>query len=167
MPYNDWANPNPRRFITALGEMRSIHRQLVCGTLLALYGVISLLGHGLHWLSPEERHHHGRQVGHCEHDHVGHAHHHHGHAHHHHAQAPLKRADRDRPQGFAATECATLAHDCDICTFLLQARSERPQLATTIVWHQVVAAALAAVQRSYSPISLGPHAARGPPSLLA
>jgi hypothetical protein len=50
---------------------------------------------------------------------------------------------------------------------LLQARGERPQIVTPIVWQHVIAAAPAAMQRSYSPVSLGPHAARGPPSTLA
>jgi hypothetical protein len=148
--------------------MRPVYRQLVTVTLLGLYGTISLLGHGLHWLSAEDHRHIGRQVVRCSDAGADHGHHHHhGHdhhgEHHHHDSAAANEAEDDATLGVASTDCAAHCHDCQVCALLLQVRSEQAKLDFKIVWQQVVSAAPAALQRSYSPISVGLHAPRGPP----
>jgi hypothetical protein len=150
-------------------------RKFVICSLLTAYGAVALLGHGLHWLSLDERHHHGFHLAHAAPSAESHAHHHHAGSHGHHNHhgthhqhcSPAADCDRETPFEIAAIDEFNHAHDCDICSFLLQIRSERPQVAAVIVCHSIVAAVPGTVQRSYSPVTLGPHAARGPPLDLA
>jgi hypothetical protein len=154
--------------------MLTVCRKSVTCSLLAAYGAVALLGQGLHWLSLDERHHHGLHLAggiqhaesHADHHHGGSHGHHHHHCHHHHHDSPAC-SESKKPFEVAAIDEFYHSHDCDICSFLLQIRSERPQLAAGIVCHSLVAAVPGAVQRSYSPVTLGPHAARGPPVDLA
>ena len=88
--------------------MRRIPHQLVTGLLLAIYGGIAVLGYGLHELAPDDAHHH-----------------HHGLAAAHQEPGPL---------AFRSGGSVDDDHDCDICAFLDQARSDRPQVATSIIW---------------------------------
>jgi hypothetical protein len=148
--------------------MRPIYRQLITVTLLALYGAVGLLGHGLHLLSGEDHHHIGRHVVRCSDHGEEHSHHHHHHAdHRHHHPATADEAERDTGLGMASSDCVPHCHDCQICAFLLQVRSEQPTVVTVVFSTQVVGAVPAALQRSYLPISVGPHAPRGPPASLA
>ena len=78
----------------------------------------------------------------------------------------MKRSMIQRWEWRAATACC-IATTAIYCAFLLQVRSEQPKLVAAVVWQQVVSVAPATLQRSYSPISVGPHAPRGPPLGLA
>lgn len=153
-------------------RMRPFYRHFVTCSLLALYGGVALVGHGLHWLSSADHHHHGPKVARCAtHDHAhahGHCAHHHAHHHHphHHDLANAGSADSEKPLHFAPSNGAAHSHECEICTFLVQLRGERPQLASTILGQHLVVVARAAMQRSYSLALLSPHAPRGPPIYL-
>ena len=134
--------------------------------MLALYTGVTLLGHGLHWLSSEKHHHHGLGMAGCathgpadSHSHCSH--------HHDATHSPADQACGDQHVGVAASDCVTDAHDCDICTFLLQVRSEPPRVTATVIRPHIVTAAPVDWHCFYSPISVGSHAARGPPLVLA
>jgi hypothetical protein len=127
--------------------MRFSAGKLLTSLLLALYGSVSLLGYGLHEIAGVHHHDHGvpavaAQVGH---------HHHHGPCSHHHG-----------PAGGSLTH----AHDCEICVFLDQVRSEVPQLATAEFTEQLIADAVVAAPRVFSETAIGLHAPRGPPALV-
>jgi hypothetical protein len=139
--------------------MRPKCHQLLSYVLLATYAGISLLGDGLHSLLPEgeQHHHHGLYV-------VGH----HG--------GDAMRAERDRDVAvrggseyaeITAAECNTDSHLCEICAFLYEAISQPAEVAAPIDWQPLVVVAHAKPQAIYSPTSLGPQAARGPPLFLA
>jgi hypothetical protein len=146
--------------------MRStLHKLLTC-TLLATYVGISLLGQGLHELTPGHEHHHGFEVVTC----TAHTHgdgdccehHQHGESGHH--------DDHDsQPVGpvVAATDGASDSHTCEICEFLVQAVSQPPQIATVPDLHPLVAVAATPHVEIYSQAILGLHAARGPPHVVA
>jgi hypothetical protein len=61
----------------------------------------------------------------------------------------------------------TLCSECDICAFLSQIKCELPQIADAEIWRHVISEIPAALQRTYSPITLGLHEPRGPPISLA
>ena len=138
--------------------MRPKHRQFLSCVLLATYASISLLGDGLHSLLPEgEHHHHGLYVvSHCcsdtqlaVHDHDA-----------------VPRGNSERTE-LTATDCDTDSHLCEICAFLYQAISQPAEVAAPIEWQPLIVVAHAKPQAIYSPTSLGPQAARGPPLFLA
>jgi hypothetical protein len=134
--------------------MPSLLRKLLTAGLLAIYSGIAVLGYGLHELAPG--HHHG-PAGEClAHDH-GHGGHGHGacesHSHSHAASSPCGESISD-------------SHECEICVFLAQIRSERPTLATEIVWQYQVAAVDVETPRILSQAIPGLHAPRGPPNQI-
>jgi hypothetical protein len=120
--------------------MRQLPKQLVTGVLLAIYGGIALLGYGLHDLVPEEAHHH-----------------HHG----------LTAADHEPgPLAFRSGGSVDDDQDCDICIFLDQTRSDKPQVVASIIWQHLVAAVDVVVPRVSSQATLVAHAPRGPPAFI-
>lgn len=124
--------------------MRNLGRKLLTATLTALYGGIALLGYGLHELAPHHHHHPAAPA----HSHAGctHAHHHR------HAPPP-------------ATPGFSDSHECEVCAFLDQHQSDRPQLAVEVAWQPTITAVAAATPQ-FSPItSIGLAAPRGPPAL--
>jgi hypothetical protein len=145
--------------------MRSLPHKLSAWTLLAIYGGVSLLGHGLHWLSPHEHHHHGLVVAH--HSHAEHAHGHcHGHCHHDYDACELAERSSGSHAQTGWRSGATDGHDCDICEFLAQARGQKMHAPPAIVSAPLVSSAAIWLQRSYTPTSLGSHAPRGPPQMV-
>jgi hypothetical protein len=119
--------------------MRRLPQTLVTGLLLAIYGGIAVLGYGLHDLAPEDAHHHHHRFA----------------ATHQESGSPIFR-----------TGSVDDDHDCDICVFLDQARGERPQIATGIIWQHLVAAIEFVVPRVSSQTTLVSHAPRGPPTFI-
>jgi hypothetical protein len=140
----------------------------VSWALSAAYGVIALLGHGLHGLTPDQGHHHGLELVQCA---VHGADHHH--AQHRHGQNAdnhkhgSKAADHAPPHGNAlvisAGECVAQSHACEICTFLSQTRATGPQMSASIFWQHIVHSAHVAEPLPVSTTSLDWHAPRGPP----
>lgn len=122
--------------------MQKTGRKLLTTSLVALYGAVALLGYGLHELAPAHLHHHVE----C-----------HAHAHagciHSHGHAPIQ-----------VTPGISDSHECDVCVFLDQIQSERPQFHTQIVWQPTVADVAAAAPRIVSQAVPGLHAPRGPPT---
>ena len=101
--------------------MRTNARKLLSHLLVALYGSVSLLGYGLHELAPETGHHHGlarRGI---------------------HAITAIQAMSTSHLQR-DSTGSAEDAHDCDVCVFLDQLRSEQPQVHAAVVWHEFVSA---------------------------
>jgi hypothetical protein len=137
-PFCDWA-----------ASVRRAGRKLLILSLMALYGSVSLLGYGLHELSPAHQHAHATGTP--------HAHSHAGCSHHHHHAYPLIP---DRP-GLSD------AHDCDICQLLHQLRSELPQIVAFDGWQplQTEIAGVARVQPSRAQAGL--HVPRGPPAIVS
>lgn len=127
--------------------MRRTFRNLLTCSLLATYAGISLLGYGLHWLTPDGNHHHDlcgvACTEHADHDHT-------------HANTSLTIGG-----------CVADSHTCEICEFLAHAISQPPQIATTPDLPVRVADHPCQPQGLHSPTILGIHAARGPPQLLA
>jgi hypothetical protein len=124
--------------------MRNLGQKLLSFSLLALYGGIALLGHGLHEFAP---HHHADVASHS-HAHPGCSHAHH---HHHHAPAP-------------ETPGVTDHHDCEVCALLDQHRGEQPSVATEIASQPLVTQAVTITPQTTGVIPLGPTAPRGPPA---
>jgi hypothetical protein len=120
--------------------MRRIPHQLVTGLLLAIYGGIAVLGYGLHELVPEDAHHHHHRLA-AAHQEPG-------------------------PVAFRSGGAADDDHDCDICVFLDQARSDKPQVAASIIWQHVIAAIDVVGPRVSSQTTLVSHAPRGPPAFI-
>jgi hypothetical protein len=147
--------------------MRSAVYKLLTCSLLATYVGISVLGQGLHLLTPDHgHHHHGLQVVTC----TAHGHCHGGtccanHPHSEHAD----HEDRNHaPAGQIVTAGgASDSHNCEICEFLFQAVSQPPLIAAVPDLHSLVAVAALPHHEIYSSAILGLHAARGPPQLLA
>ncbi len=130
--------------------MRSTGRKLLTAGLVALYGGISLLGYGLHELAPA--HHHALPA------YLADSCHHHDHA---------DRTHHDQHatgQPFAAGLCD--AHECDICVFLAQIRSERPLVTVPVIWQPCVAGAIITLPAATSQATLGLPVPRGPPALV-
>lgn len=126
--------------------MPSLPRKLLTTGLLALYGGIAVLGYALHDLAPG--HSHGAS-GEC----VAHDHSHgacHSHSHNHAASSPSGKS-------------ISSSHECEICVFLDQIRSERPTSTAEVVWHHHVAAVVVQTPRIISQAIPGLHAPRGPP----
>jgi len=148
--------------------MRSLTQKLSAWTLLAIYGGVALLGHGLHWLSPHEHHHHG--LAHVQHSHAGHSHTH-GHGpHDDHGTCELAQQSTG-PHPETGVRIVSVAaadgHDCDICEFLAQARSQTLKAQPAVVSTRLVSAVASAPQRPYTAISLDSHSPRGPPMIMA
>lgn len=144
----------------------SQHKLLTC-LLLATYAGISVLGQGLHWLAADDAHHHDLAAVGC----VAHCH-----AHdracvcHDHDACDLTAAQQEKTpvdQAISASNSIADSHDCEICEFLLTAISQPPQLAAPVVSQPLVATVPPALEQIYTPTTLSPHAARGPPQLLA
>jgi len=157
--------------------MRRVRRQLFSIAILAVYGVIALLGQGLHSLAPHAGHHDGLSVVRCAIHGDEHWHHDHNHDndHHHHGagtyddHGPTRSAEAANKDELVVTssECAAHSHLCEICAFLFQLRSERAVLAAAVESQPVSVAAACVPQRSYTPTSVGIHAPRGPPVCYA
>jgi len=143
--------------------MRLAYRKILACSLLATYGVVALLGQGLHWLSAEDAHHHGLSVAHCHSHGPGHSHSH-VHTHQHVHKVPdCCHAEHDAALALECGDGASLCSECGICAFLSQIKCERPQIAASEIWQHVIRATSAALQRTYSPITLGLPSPRGPP----
>ena len=128
--------------------MRPKHHQLLSYLLLATYAGISLLGDGLHALLPEGEHHHHHGlyvVQHADHGHDA-----------------VARGSSEYAE-LTASDCDADSHLCEICAFLYQSISQPAEVAASIEWQPLVVVACAKPQAVYSPIALGPQAARGPP----
>jgi hypothetical protein len=123
--------------------MRNTGRKLLTMGLAALYSGIALLGYGLHELAPHHHHHPAAQA----HSHAGctHTRHH----------APLPETP-----GFSDS------HECEVCAFLDQLQSDRPQLAADITWQPTISATVEVAPQVHAITSLGPAAPRGPPALI-
>jgi hypothetical protein len=141
--------------------MRIIGRKLLTAGLVALYGGISLLGYGLHELTP--CHHHGPfgQVASHAHCHY-HAHGHGDHTHCHDEHAELGNAQDQMP----AVSDLCGSHDCDVCVFLAQINCDRPLVAAEVMWQDFVAEAVIVAPRIASQTILGLHIPRGPPTFV-
>jgi len=118
--------------------------------LLSLYGGVALLGYGLHELSAVDHHHHGHTA------HAG--------PHHHHHDGPCSKHHHHQA---LADSLAWLGpvHDCPVCEFLDQVRSERPAVIAGVVWQHFVAAVSVTTPRFSAEPILGLHVPRGPPVL--
>ena len=140
-------------------------RRFLSGAIAAIYGCISLLGPGLHMLSGGDGLHVGSQVVECaEHDHH-HSHHHDDcelHEHGEHATT-AHTASRSSSSEIASQACDMHAHDCDVCQFLGQTRSQTPAMAAAISRPLAVASWPSITQDHLSAAPLGPQAPRGPP----
>jgi hypothetical protein len=139
--------------------MRLKHRQFLSYVLLATYASISLLGDGLHSLLPagEHQHHHGLfVVSHSCDDslHAGHV------------REALSCGSSEYAE-FTASDCDADSHICEVCEFLYQAISQPAEVAAPIDWQPLVVVVQADPRPLYSQASLGAHAPRGPPLLLA
>jgi hypothetical protein len=146
--------------------MRNIPRKLAACIAVGVYGAVALLGQSLHWLSAEDHHHHGPSAVHS-HVHVSG----HGHCHdrrnHQHAIDVGDETSSDTLFGAHSIDGACHSDDCEICAFLSQIKSERPQVAVADICQQVFTEVTATYQQSYSPIFLGSHSPRGPPHSIA
>jgi hypothetical protein len=139
-PFCDWAT-----------AVRKAGRKLLIVSLMALYGGVSLLGYGLHELSPAHQHAHANGAPHAHlHSHAGCSHHHH------HAHPPVP----DRP-GWSD------AHDCDICHLLDQLRSELPPIVVIDAWQKLETEILAVSAIPTAAGVAGLHVPRGPPALVS
>jgi hypothetical protein len=138
--------------------MRPKHRQFLSYVLVATYASISLLGDGLHLLLPagEHQHHHGLYV-------VSHRCDDSLYASHVHEAICCGSSEYTE---FTASDCNADSHICEVCAFLYQAISQPAEVAAPINWQPLVVAH-ADPQPLYSWTSLGAHAPRGPPLLLA
>jgi hypothetical protein len=134
--------------------MRTLPRKLLTAGLLAIYGGIAVVGYGLHDLAPG--HHHG-PAGEC----MAHDHGHDGHSHDA-CDSLLHRRAASSPCGESISD----SHECEICLFLAQIRSERPTLAAEVVWQFQVAAVTVDTPHILSQAVAGLHAPRGPPILV-
>ena len=147
---------------SAFHVMTRTARNLVAFAVIAAYGGISLLGHGLHWLLPEDGHHHGHEIVRCA---VHGSDHHHGH--HHHTDesctqqgATLCETQHDESLSVTAGGCIAHSHDCEICAFLALASSERPQISTLFIAQHLTGSAPLAEGPAYSSATLGWHSPR-------
>jgi hypothetical protein len=136
-------------------SMRIIGRKLLTAGLVALYGGISLLGYGLHELAPA--HHHHAELGHSAHacQHCS------GHEH-----CDPAANDDLAAESAAIGNAAHDSHECEICVFLAQMRSEQPLVVAEIAWQHFVADAVIVAPRIASQTILGLHIPRGPPTLV-
>jgi hypothetical protein len=135
--------------------MRSTHRSFLSYTVLAVYASIAILGEGLHFLMPEDghQHHAGIYIVGCTGDL------------HEHAAHDSDHQDESAGAALTSNDHGIDCHVCGICEFLLQAIGQPAELAPPIDCQPLIAAAPAAARSFYSPTSLGPQAARGPPSI--
>jgi hypothetical protein len=135
-------------------------QKLATYLLLAIYGGIAVLGHGLHELSTAHHHHHDA------HEHAadgGCAHHHHGHTHKHTSQS---RSD-DRAEAFASVHGSLSdghGHACEICDFLDQNRSFPTDLPVDRASRPLAVAVSIAAPRIESLVIPGLYSPRGPPA---
>ncbi len=154
-PYNTTHRRPLTCGLNATPAMRRTLHKLLTYTLLATYAGISLLGQGLHWLTPDDCHHHGLSVVACtahDHDHCVHR--------------EIEAQSSARPILIASGRIPD-SHTCEICEFLIQAVSQPPQVDATPDLHVLIADLPCDAQGLYSPTILGLHAARGPPPFLA
>jgi hypothetical protein len=142
-------------------------RNIVAFALIAAYGGISLLGHGLHWLVPENGHHHGHEIVRCA---VHGSEHHHGHAHHADESCPqhgatLCETQHDESPSVTAGDYIAHSHNCEICAFLALASGERPQICALFIAQHVAGSVPLSEQLAHSSATFGWHSPRGPPCL--
>jgi hypothetical protein len=149
--------------------MTSLPQKLATCLLLAVYGGIAVLGHGLHELSPAHHHHAGHEHsagGGCAHHHHGHTHSHgtaHSLAHHGHSHCD------DRDQAFASAHGSFTdghGHVCEICDFLDQNRSFQLELPADLSSQPLTVAVSIATPCIESLTVPGLYSPRGPPALL-
>jgi hypothetical protein len=146
--------------------MRSTIRHCLTWSMLAAYACISLLGHGLHWLSPDDGHHHGPNIVSC----ATHGHSHDAHCvYHEHRDGSEYGTSNDLPSVAGSvvksTHCLASSHVCEICAFLAMACGDRPRISELIVWRNVVSSTTLVEQLSCSSPTRSPHSPRGPPCL--
>jgi hypothetical protein len=140
--------------------MRSFIGKLLSLTILAIYASVSLLGQGLHLLTPHSHHavrHSTSVAAHC-------------HCHEHHCQRSSDVADSQpsveahaSQSGFRSGEIVE-THSCEICAFLALAVSPPPLAPTPLISEPLTVATISAPQPFYASIKLGANAARGPPA---
>lgn len=150
--------------------MRLQYRRLLSCFLLVTFTGISLLGEGLHWLTPETEHHHHHCHGLCTYAHDSH------HANH---------DDDDAHLACHSDECDDLAmcepvfstsqafvsendcdaHVCKICAYLFQFVSEPIEVSAPVEWQPLVVFVPNLRTFIYSSSSVRTHAPRGPPVL--
>ncbi len=150
--------------------MRLKYRRFLCFVLLASYAGHSLLGEGLHWLTPEAGrhchcHHHrstfaAKTLGRCS-----LANHQNCHTHRH---APTSGANSITN---VASESPVLVNGddridplaCKICAFLYQALGQTAEISAPLEWQPCVSSTGVLRHHIRSLASLGPQAPRGPP----
>jgi hypothetical protein len=148
--------------------MSIISRQIVAIVVIAAYGGISILGHGLHWLAVEEGHHHGLEVVRCSvhGDEPHHAHTHNsgsGHCSSH--KTPSCEGDDDATLFVTAGGCIAHSHQCQICAFLALVSGSRPSMSEIATGQQAIGSTALVAQLTYFSSLPGWHTPRGPPSL--
>jgi hypothetical protein len=152
--------------------MRLQYRRFLSFFLLVTFAGISLLGEGLHWLTPEieqhVHHHHGHGVCivmHATHgarrdDHDAHL-----------ADSVATSADNADCESctksmVALSDCDFDSHVCKICEFLFQAVSQPIEVVAPFEWQPLVVSTSSLQGSICSTISPGIQAPRGPPSLV-
>jgi hypothetical protein len=147
--------------------MANIRRQVVAIVLIAAYGGISILGHGLHLLAVEDCYHQGLEVVRCS---VHGAGHHHGHTHddgseHCGSHNTPSSESEDDTLGVTAGGCVAHSHQCEICAFLALVTGSRPNISEIAIGQQVIGSTLLVEQLSNLTALPGPHTPRGPPAI--
>lgn len=149
--------------------MRLRNRRLLSCFLLVTFIGISLLGEGLHWLTPETEQHHHHRHGFCVCAHHSHdasrdnrnAHFAlHSHACADHAVCKSALANRQ-----VVSNNDVESHVCSICAYLFQIASQPIEVAAPLEWQPLVVAVPILRDFIYSTSSLSSHAPRGPPVL--
>lgn len=144
--------------------MKRSTRQLLTYALLAAYSGVSLLGQGLHLLTAGHGAHVGDRVVECvEH----HSHNEHAFALHGSGSLAASADEATHAAGLAiqSHECHTQSHACEVCQFLGQVRSLPPALVLAATTACIADDVPRSAESPFSPISLGPHAPRGPPAV--
>ena len=151
--------------------MRLKCRRFLSCLVLVNFASISLLGEGLHLLTPEteRQHHHHHFHGPCVVHRAAHD------SRHDDADADLDHharglvAEASSEASSARSECAFSDDDgvdfhvCKICAYLFQAVSQPVQFVAPFEWRPLVVAAPSLHQLVYAHTSLGSQAPRGPP----
>jgi len=150
--------------------MRFSRSKYLAYALVVLYSGISLLGYGLHLLSPaDHHHHHPRAVRHvadgAHRPHGGRTHDHCSHRDHHGCETE-HNSDSYGALSIATSKCCAHSHACDICLFLDQVKSQQPHMAAAVNWQPIVAAVPRLTQREHTRVVLTLYAPRGPPVLF-
>ena len=150
--------------------MRLQYRRLLSCFLLVTFTGISLLGEGLHWLTPETEHHHHHFHGLCTYAHESHRANHNGHDAHF-ARHSHACADRAVCESVLSTRQVVVSendvdvHVCKICAYLFQIVSEPIEVSAPLGWQPLVVFVPNLRTFIFSSSALHSHAPRGPPVL--